>query len=236
MDFDHGPFAHQALAFDLYSGSREHPQRVRVLEEEESVAPFTVEMRTAAVEGKLPKGILPQSKKDRPGNAPTKAPKPVKQVKAAPGDAVAAAETAFVAALAAEKSGHAGANETEERESSGNDGEAVVLQATSTFSAPCQVVSGRRDPNTGKTNFMNGFWVVPTGVGRCRFMACGIIRKDILPPGLRDVLLPPKRWFQHLGILQFLDQDTCLLVSEQPHVLRAELAAAEAGTTLNPKP
>ena len=239
MDFDHGPFAHQALAFDLYSGSREHPQRVRVLEEEESVAPFTIEMRTAAVEGKLPKRILPQSKKDKPAvkpGAPKKAPKPVKQVMAAPGDAVAAAETAFVAALAAEKSDHTEANETEERGSSGNDGEAFVLQATSTFSAPCQVVSGRRDPNTGKSNFMNAFWVVPTGVGRCRFMSCAIIRKDILPPGLRDVFLPPKRWSTHLGILQFLDQDTCLLVSEQPHVLRAELAAAEAGTTLNPKP
>jgi hypothetical protein len=52
---------------------------------------------------------------------------------------------------------------------------------------------------TGKTNFLNAFWVVPTGVGRSRFMSCAIIRKDIVPLGLGNVLLPPKRWSTNLG-------------------------------------
>jgi hypothetical protein len=33
----------------------------------------------------------------------------------------------------------------------------------------------------------------------------------------------------HLGVLKFTDQDNCLLISEQQYVLRAELAAHQAG-------
>ena len=52
LDFDHGPFAHQALPFDLYSGSKQYPQKVQVQED-----PLIISMRTAAVEGKLPNAI-----------------------------------------------------------------------------------------------------------------------------------------------------------------------------------
>jgi len=103
-DFDHGVFAHQSIGFDLYSGSREHPQRVQVLEEVQSVSPFTIAMRTAAVAGKLTGGILPQSKKGKPGVAPDEASRKIRRpvtfpAKGMPRDAVAAAEAAFVAAL-----------------------------------------------------------------------------------------------------------------------------------------
>jgi len=44
VDFDHGAFAHQALPFDLYSGSKQYPQKVQVQEQ-----PLTISMKTAAV-------------------------------------------------------------------------------------------------------------------------------------------------------------------------------------------
>ena len=52
MDFDHGPFAHQSLGFDLYSGSREHPQHVEV-QEEEAWVPMPSSAASAEQSGSL---------------------------------------------------------------------------------------------------------------------------------------------------------------------------------------
>jgi len=109
-----------------------------------------------------------------------------------------------------------------------------VFDATSTFTAPCQVsLTSKRHPTTGQVNSLIMFWIVPTGVGRCRFIASSIIRKSVLPLGLGRVVSHfPPRWKLHLTILPFQDQDTYLLYTNQVPVLRAELAAHQAGTTV----
>ena len=228
-----GPFAHQSLAFDLYSGSRDHPQIVDVIEEalvacdrsapSDAVArvapetmdsgvgsraectrqlllcvqcswccchdpsiwfveiiqfkpvdlevytvsvggyipvhvtPFMVKMRTAAVTGKLPRSLPPTGK---PGSTPR-----------------VSATTMSADAVAAKPEPGGDAFDEDAGASPASDADAtdaqVVLQATSTFTAPCQVATCRRHPVTEKTDFLNAFWIVPTGVGRCRFLSCG---------------------------------------------------------------
>ena len=74
----------------------------------------------------------------------------------------------------------------------------------------------------GATKFQQTFWLCPTGVGRTRFMAAGVGRLPVAVP----------RGLQHVGLNNFLDQDTHLLATQQPYVLQAEYDAAKAGAPL----
>ena len=95
------------------------------------------------------------------------------------------------------------------------------LTGKSTFRPPCAIATGRRDA-AGATKFQQTFWLCPTGVGRTRFMAAGVGRLPFAVP----------RWLQHVGLNNFLDQDTHLLATQQPYVLQAEYDAAKAGAPL----
>jgi phenylpropionate dioxygenase-like ring-hydroxylating dioxygenase large terminal subunit len=88
---------------------------------------------------------------------------------------------------------------------------------TSTFTAPSHVVTGRRD-SQGKTMFLTAFWVTPTGTGRSRFMSAAIAKAPFSLP----------RWFMHINLNNFLDQDTHLLATQARHVLKAEAASVTA--------
>jgi len=87
--------------------------------------------------------------------------------------------------------------------------------ATATYVAPCLIWMGRRNVDTDKSSFLTAFWVSPTGTGKSRFLAAGIAK---LP---KSMPLPP-RWFSHININNFLDQDTQLLATQQRHVLATE--------------
>ena len=93
---------------------------------------------------------------------------------------------------------------------------ASPLTATAIFKSP-QFVSACRFDDEGKTSFKTVFWLVPTGVGRSRFLSKGYA------PGKKKGL---PRWVQHLFINRFLDQDSHLLVTEQSYVLAEEFKAA----------
>lgn len=93
--------------------------------------------------------------------------------------------------------------------------------ATTRFIPPCTIVSCRRDAE-GETKFLTVFYVLPVGVGRSRFLTAGVGRLPVMPP----------RWVQHVQLNNFLDQDTFLLATQQPHALGAELDAHEAGQPL----
>ena len=96
-----------------------------------------------------------------------------------------------------------------------------TLTGKSTFRPPCAIATGRRDA-AGATKFQQTFWLCPTGVGRTRFMAAGVGRLPFSIP----------RWLQHVGLNNFLDQDTHLLATQQPYVLQAEYDAAKSGAPL----
>lgn len=180
LDPDHGLFAHQLPAFDLYSASPDAPQRVTVRavedEAEDEAAAFAIESRVAAW-AKLTR----------------------RQAESAGSTAV---RTAYAAASA----------------------DTPQLEASSTFRPPAVIVSCRRD-GAGASSFLTCFFLSPTGVGRTRFMAAGVGR------GL-PVALP--RWLQHVGLNNFLDQDTFLLATQQPHVLRAELERRHSSSSTAP--
>ncbi|EOD33785.1 hypothetical protein EMIHUDRAFT_229293 [Emiliania huxleyi CCMP1516] len=180
LDPDHGLFAHQLPAFDLYSASPDAPQRVTVRavedEAEDEAAAFAIESRVAAW-AKLTR----------------------RQAESAGSTAV---RTAYAAASA----------------------DTPQLEASSTFRPPAVIVSCRRD-GAGASSFLTCFFLSPTGVGRTRFMAAGVGR------GL-PVALP--RWLQHVGLNNFLDQDTLLLATQQPHVLRAELERRHSSSYRSP--
>lgn len=87
--------------------------------------------------------------------------------------------------------------------------------ATSTFEAPTTITLSRRsDTTAGETKFVSGFWVCPSGTGRSRFFSASISK---VPKWIK---VP--RWFFHMNLNNFLDQDTVLVASQQPHVLTAE--------------
>jgi phenylpropionate dioxygenase-like ring-hydroxylating dioxygenase large terminal subunit len=85
--------------------------------------------------------------------------------------------------------------------------------ATTTFVAPSHVVMGRRNRQTGNSTSLLAFWVCPVGSGRSRFMSVSISKG--LPFSI-------PRWLVHMGINNFLDQDTYLLATQQKHVLSVE--------------
>jgi len=93
----------------------------------------------------------------------------------------------------------------------GNDGD--VLKSTITFVAPNMVFFARRNKD-GETKSVSCFFITPTGTGRSRFMSCTLAKA---PKWLK---VP--RFFVHIFINNFLDQDTYLLATQQRHVLATE--------------
>jgi hypothetical protein len=89
--------------------------------------------------------------------------------------------------------------------------------ATTIFKAPNLVYMGRRDKETGETSFVSSFLICPVGVGRTRFMSGTIGKVPFSPP----------RWFSHIFLNNFLDQDTHLLATQQKHVLTWEQKAVK---------
>jgi phenylpropionate dioxygenase-like ring-hydroxylating dioxygenase large terminal subunit len=87
--------------------------------------------------------------------------------------------------------------------------------ATTVFHAPTTVYMSRRDVRTDKTSFIASFFVCPVGLGRSRFMSCSLTKAPVAPP----------RWFTHIFVNNFLDQDTHLLATQQKHVLQWEAQA-----------
>mmetsp|Transcript_75042 Transcript_75042/g.160770 ORF Transcript_75042/g.160770 Transcript_75042/m.160770 type:complete len:556 (-) Transcript_75042:62-1729(-) len=170
VDYDHGPFAHQVAGFDMYSGSSDHPQRVREFEPNEEDAPgshpWMVQMQTD----------------------------PVPKMTARVGTA---------------------------RKLPTHDKRGAPLTATSTFTAPCGLTTGRRTED-GTTSFLTFFFCVPTGVGRTRFIA-----GSSAGPGSKMPKIP--RVFTNIFLNRFLDEDSHLLATQQPHVLAAEFAAKAEG-------
>jgi nitrite reductase/ring-hydroxylating ferredoxin subunit len=86
------------------------------------------------------------------------------------------------------------------------------IVATSTFWAPTTVALCRRNVHN-ETNFVTAFWVVPTGVGKSRFLSAGIGKIPFRIP----------RWIQHITLNAFLDQDSVLVASQQSPVLQEEV-------------
>jgi Pheophorbide a oxygenase len=84
--------------------------------------------------------------------------------------------------------------------------------STTTFVAPAVVTMCRRD-DENDTSFLSCFWVSPTGTGRSRFLTATAAKVPFALP----------RWFQHVFLNAFLDQDSLLVASQQPHTLSAEL-------------
>jgi len=82
--------------------------------------------------------------------------------------------------------------------------------ATFTFHAPTFISMKRVNQVTNATKFASVFYVCPVGVGRSRFMA----------GGMSSIQVP--RWLNHLVVLNFLDQDTYLLATQQKHVMARE--------------
>ncbi|CAE8702981.1 unnamed protein product [Polarella glacialis] len=157
-DADHGLFAHQQAAFDMYTASQDDPQRVEVVEDPPNggSASFAIYGEVSAVKALTASTAVPPADRDA---------------------AVAAA-----------------------------------LRATTRFVPPCNIQICRRNAS-GHSKFITAFWVVPVGVGRSRFLSVGV----------GSVKIP--RWLQHIGLNNFLDQDTYLLATQQPHVLAQEWAA-----------
>lgn len=145
LDFDHGPFAHQALQFDMYSGSKQYPQKVQVQEE-----PLIISMHTVAATGKLPNAIKAVKKGDAKAakgaagssmKATVESSTPAAATAGAPEDAtrlelskdledevvLGATETINESVAAAIAAAGEGAGE-----------ETAPLQASSIFTAPCR--------------------------------------------------------------------------------------------------
>lgn len=113
-------------------------------------------------------------------------------------------------ATAASGSAKTKKRETEQKDNKKKD--APVLYATSTLQAPCTVTLARRDENK-RTKGVACFWVCPVGTGRSRFLSLAAFKGS-------PIKIP--RWFQHMALNGFLDQDSVLVASQQPPVLQAE--------------
>jgi phenylpropionate dioxygenase-like ring-hydroxylating dioxygenase large terminal subunit len=90
------------------------------------------------------------------------------------------------------------------------NGDQVPLIATSSLQLPTHLQLKRVDRATNITNFVSGFYICPTGVGRTRFMSAGFSKK------------PPKNWLTKIFLDNFLDQDTYLLATQQQYILQQE--------------
>lgn len=97
--------------------------------------------------------------------------------------------------------------QTKKKKSSKNT---ISPWATFQFQAPTHVRMNRVQKETGETKFASIFYVCPVGVGRSRFMAATV----------SGIELP--RWLLYMNFLNFLDQDTYLLATQQQSLLRKE--------------
>lgn len=89
--------------------------------------------------------------------------------------------------------------------------------ATSRLWAPTTVSLCRRDEN-GETKFITAFWVTPVGTGKSRFMSAAV--SSVFP-----FQIP--RWIFQINLNRFLDQDTLLVATQQPPLLKAEAEGVE---------
>jgi hypothetical protein len=105
-----------------------------------------------------------------------------------------------------------GKGRAKSRNSSRQQEQQGVRTATTTYVAPAVVTMCRRD-GQNQTSFLSGFWVSPTGAGRSRFLTA---------TAARGVPFMVPRWLQHVLLNAFLDQDSVLVASQQPHTLLAE--------------
>jgi len=104
---------------------------------------------------------------------------------------------------------------------------AKPLLATSVFEAPATIALFRREETSsnddsaattkGEVKFVTAFWVCPVGTGRSRFFSAAVAKN--VPKWIK---VP--RWFSHVTLNNFLDQDTMLVASQQAPVLTAEAA------------
>jgi len=99
-------------------------------------------------------------------------------------------------------------------------------RAVTSFYAPNMVTMGRRDPISGKTNFMTGFWICPVGTGKSRFMAASMTNMNL------PFKIP--RWIFNLNVLNFLDQDTFLIATQSRRTLNYEAQLALTFNTTLP--
>eukprot|EP00306_Pavlova_sp_CCMP459_P004721 CAMPEP_0185156176 /NCGR_PEP_ID=MMETSP1139-20130426/924_1 /TAXON_ID=298111 /ORGANISM="Pavlova sp., Strain CCMP459" /LENGTH=590 /DNA_ID=CAMNT_0027721137 /DNA_START=17 /DNA_END=1789 /DNA_ORIENTATION=- len=195
MDPDHGVFAHAMAGLDYYSASRDFPQSVDVttLQEDGKVFPGVPVITSRVQAGpKVLAGVAPPP----PGLAAR-----VRAFMAAPSAVIT---NALVRRRAKTKSGP-----------TTDTPPPPPLTAEITFSPPTRIIECRRDQQ-GVSNLLSTFWIVPVGVGRCRFLSAYVSRAP-----------PPKRWLLQLFTMRFTDQDTHLLATQQAEVLPAELDAHE---------
>eukprot|EP00568_Trieres_chinensis_P000743 CAMPEP_0183298570 /NCGR_PEP_ID=MMETSP0160_2-20130417/5542_1 /TAXON_ID=2839 ORGANISM="Odontella Sinensis, Strain Grunow 1884" /NCGR_SAMPLE_ID=MMETSP0160_2 /ASSEMBLY_ACC=CAM_ASM_000250 /LENGTH=695 /DNA_ID=CAMNT_0025460637 /DNA_START=83 /DNA_END=2170 /DNA_ORIENTATION=- len=94
---------------------------------------------------------------------------------------------------------------------------AAPKNGTIIYEAPCHLTWARRDPDDGTATFVIAFYVTPVGVGRSRFLSASIGRVPFSVP----------RWIVQLNLLNFVDQDTYLLKTQERYVLEAEARAYE---------
>jgi phenylpropionate dioxygenase-like ring-hydroxylating dioxygenase large terminal subunit len=179
-DAEHGAFAHQAKAFDMYAASKEHPLHV-TQEFPNDGKGWVVKTKVDASDKLLEVDRQRrQLLKDRKGQSD---------------DALSKIQKAVTSSNAPST------DEKKEKESP---------WATTRFEAPFHLQMRRLDKKTGTTNFVSSFYICPTGVGRCRFMAAGLSKKA------------PPRWITKLMLDNFLDQDTYLLATQQHYILGNE--------------
>ena len=93
------------------------------------------------------------------------------------------------------------------------------IQGTSRFIAPTTTTLCRRDVND-ETSSVTAFWVTPVGTGRSRFMSAALFKSGKIP-------LTIPRWVMTINLNRFLDQDTLLVATQQPPLLRAEAEGVE---------
>ncbi|KAL3923124.1 MAG: hypothetical protein SGILL_001835 [Bacillariaceae sp.] len=176
-DAEHGAFAHQAKAFDMYAASKEHPLQVTQTFPNHG---WVVHTKVDASDKLLAV--------DRQRRAQDK------ESQKDSTDAVSIIQEVVTSSNAPDKS-------KEKKESP---------WATTRFEAPFHLQMRRLDKQTNSTNFVSAFYISPTGVGRCRFLAAGLSKKA------------PPRWLTKLMLDNFLDQDTYLLATQQHHILGSE--------------
>lgn len=206
LDPDHGLFAHQMPPFDFYSASTEYPLTI-------------VESTTR---GSFNSSIAYPSDGDEIAAHNSAAASSV----LAGGWYVQSTVPAVEKLLRRDKVSRG-------RPVSDRNQTQPLLLATSTFEAPTTITLSRRrcqtettDASTTNTNFVTAFWVCPTGTGKSRFFSAAIAKSP------RWLKIP--RWVFHVNLNNFLDQDTVLVSSQQPHVLTAEALGMGRSSSLSP--
>lgn len=183
LDPDHGLFAHQAKAFDLYSASKDLPISLSESFPNNGKS-WTITSSVKAVDK-----LLTYDKKRRVLSSASDAKKQIEK------------QTAMLDGI-----------DVKQQKAI----ESAKISST-TFYAPNVVTMARRRPEDGTTNFVSAFFVCPVGTGRSRFMSCTVGKIPIRIP----------RWVIHIGVNNFLDEDTYLLATQQTKILKYEAECVE---------